>query len=300
MKGLTIAIIGTGNVGASIAYALILKDLVPHIILVDIDNKRCNAELLDLSNALPFCETSQLTIGNYKDAAQADIIIMCAGKPQKSGESRTELLNANKKIAESIFNELKPIHKNTIILMVANPVDSLTAYAQQISGLPTKQVFGSGTLLDTQRLCGILSKKINVAEQSIDAYVVGEYGDSQVCAWSSAHVANIPLSHFTQIKNDDYKKISDKVKNQAYEIIEGKGATYYGIATCVASICESIIYDQKRVLTLSTFIPKFNVCFSMPVVLGKNGIETILYPSLNEFEKEQLKVSAEQLKKLQN
>ncbi len=298
MKESKITVIGAGNVGSSVAYALILKNIASHIVLIDIDTVRCKGELLDLSDAMPFCRTSELTTGTTKDARDADIIIICAGKAQKPGESRTDLLQANKKIIESIFKDLKPINKNAIVIIVSNPVDILTYHAQQLSGLPKNQVFGSGTLLDTQRLLGILSKRLGIAEQSIDAYVIGEHGDSQVCAWSLANVAGIPLTNFKELKKGDYKKIEDEVKNQAYEIISCKGSTHYGIATCVASICETIMYDQKGILPLSTFIPEFDVCFSMPAVLGKNGIERVLYPKLSNDEQEKLKQSASKLKKI--
>ena len=292
-----IAIIGAGAVGSTTAYALILKNVIAEVILVDIDEERCKGEILDLSDAL-FCSTSKIHGGTAQDAAQADIIIIAAGIRQKPKQTRIELIATNRSIISAILEQIRPISLHTIIIMVTNPVDILTLDAQQFSGLPRNQVFGSGTFLDTQRLCGILAKKLNITAQSIDAYILGEHGDTQFPAWSNAYIAGIPLHDFPQINQKELNQIAEETRKKAYEIISCKGATYYGIATCVAAMCQAIIFDQKLVMPLSCYIPSFDVCLSMPAVLGENGIEEILPIPLNEKEEQQLIRSAEHLQKL--
>lgn len=292
-----IAIIGAGAVGSSIAYALILRNVVAEIILVDIDEKRCKGEILDLSDTL-FWSTAKIKNGNAQDAAQADIIIIAAGARQKPNQPRTELIKTNQSIIAAIIEQIRPINRHAIIVIVTNPVDILTLDAQKFSGLPRNQVFGSGTFLDTQRLCGILSKKLNIAIQSIDAYILGEHGDTQFPVWSTANIAGIPILNFPQINKKVLNQIAEETRKKAYEIISCKGATYYGIAACIATICQTIILNQKLVIPLSCYISSFNICLSMPVILGAEGIEQILPVPLNEIEQQQLVRSAEYLQKM--
>lgn len=292
-----IAIIGAGAVGSSIAYALILRNVVAEIILVDIDEKRCKGEILDLSDAL-FWSTAKIKNGNAQDAAQADIIIIAAGARQKPNQPRTELIKTNQSIIAAIIEQIRPINRHAIIIIVTNPVDILTLDAQKFSGLPRNQVFGSGTFLDTQRLCGILSKKLNIAIQSIDAYILGEHGDTQFPVWSTANIAGIPILNFPQINTKVLNQIAEETRKKAYEIISCKGATYYGIAACIATICQTIILNQKLVIPLSCYISSFNICLSMPATLGAEGIEQILPVPLNEIERQQLVRSAEYLQKM--
>lgn len=298
MKHSKIAIIGAGFVGSTTAYALLLQDIAAEIILVDINEIRCRGEILDLSDALSFDGTSQIKSGTSDDAAQADIIIIAAGKPQKANESRVELLAANTKIINEVFKKIKPINPEAIIIVVTNPVDLITYQIQQIAGLPQNQVFGSGTFLDTQRLHSIIGHKLHISEESIDAYILGEHGDTQFAAWSSAKIGGVPALNFPNLTLKELTEMATDVKNKAYEIISCKGATYYGIAACVARMCKAIIFDQKLILPLSIFNQEFGICLSMPVVLGENGIEKIIPIPLNEDEKKQLNKSAETLKKL--
>ncbi len=298
MKHAQIAIIGAGTVGSTTAYALMLQNIATDIILVDIDEPRCKGEMLDHSDTLSFSGTSVIRSGTSKEAGQAKIIIIAAGARQKPEQSRIDLLQTNKKIVSSVIEKIEPINPETIIIMVTNPVDILTFHAQNLVQLPKTQVFGSGTFLDTQRLRGIIAEKINIAEQSIHAYILGEHGDTQFPAWSCARVAGIPLLDFPELTEKDLDAIAEKTRQQAYEIIACKGATYYGIAACVTAMCENILFDQKRVLPLSCYIEEFGICLSIPVVLGKNGIEQILSMPLNQQEQEKLAYSAEQLRTL--
>ncbi len=300
MKHSTIAIIGAGAVGSTTAYAIMLQNIIAELVLIDIDEKRCLGEILDLSDALSFCVASKIRRGAAEDARNADIIIIAAGIRQKPGQKRIELIEANKKIVTSIINNIKPINPHAIIIMVTNPVDILTLCAQESAGLPRNQVFGSGTFLDTQRLRGLIAKKLNIAEQSINAYILGEHGDSQFPAWSSAHADGRLLLSIPQFNKNKLDAIAQETRDRAYEIIAFKGATYFGIAACVASMCESIIFDQKRIMPLSYFIEDFGVCLSMPTVLGEKGIEQIIPIPLNEEEKELLQQSAHKLQDIKD
>ncbi len=296
MKHVKIAIIGAGDVGTSTAYALMWKNLAAEIILVDIDKKRCKGEILDLSDAMAFCETSALNSGSFSDAGSADIIIVCAGARQKPGQSRMELLNTNWNIIHSIMENIKPVQKDAIIIMVSNPVDMTTYCAQFHSGLPYNQVFGTGTYLDTQRLIGIIAQELEISPRSVHAYMLAEHGDTQFAAWSGARVDGIPLSQL--IPETKLKQIHDIATRRAYEIIECKEATYFGIAACVADICECIIFNQKRVLPVSSYQQKYDVSFSLPTVIGQTGIERVLDIPLDENEKQLLVLSAQALQKI--
>ena len=296
MKHSKIAIIGAGSVGSTTAYALLLKNIAAEIILVDVNEVRCRGEILDLSDALSFDGTSKIRLGNAQDASQADIIVIAAGKPQGPGEKRLELLKANKPIFEAIFSAIKPINPHAIVIIVTNPLDLMTHYAQSLTDLPRNQVFGTGTFLDTLRLRGIIAEKTGVACESVDAYILGEHGDLQFPAWSSAQIAGIPIAQYPGIQKKDLNEIALAVKNKAYEIISCKGSTFFGIAACVARMCEAIVFDQKLVMPLSTYIPEYTMCLSLPVILGENGIEKILPIPLDSDEQKKLIGSIQQLK----
>ncbi len=296
MKHSKIAIIGAGAVGTTTAYALILQSITAEIILVDINETRCNGEILDLSDALPFGNNSFIKSGKIKDASQADIIVIAAGARQKPGQSRLELIDTNQQVLMSILNKLQPINPSAILIMVTNPVDIIALCAQEYSGLPKKQVFGSGTFLDSMRLRELISQKINIAEQSIHAYILGEHGDSQFAAWSCAQVGGIPLLEYLGLNKKELDIIEQTTRDKAYEIIKCKGSTFFGIATCVAAICRIIIFNEKRVIPVSCFIEKFGISLSMPTILGENGIEKILSIPLNTEEQTKLESSAQKLK----
>lgn len=295
MKRTKISIIGAGAVGSTIAYALMLKNVVAEISLVDVNEIRCRGEILDLSDALSFCGPSSIHAETSKNTGKSDIIIIAAGKRQEPEQDRIELLATNKKIIKSILQEIQPINKDSIIIMVTNPVDILTLYTQEQINHPRSQIFGSGTFLDTQRLRGLLSQKLHIAEQSIHAYILGEHGDTQFPAWSCARIAGIPLTDFG-LTPKELDHMAQETRNKAYEIIKCKGATFYGIATCVAALCRTIIFDQKRVTPVSCYLEQYDICMSVPTILGQNGIETILELPLNQTEKEQFSASVEAIK----
>jgi L-lactate dehydrogenase len=300
MQTSTVAIIGAGAVGSTSAYALMLRGIASHIILVDINVKKCEGEVQDLFDAASIQGESRITVGTLKEAAQADIIVIAAGMPQKPGQSRLELLATNKNIIGSMIENMRPFKKEAIIIMVTNPVDILTRYVQDIAGLPRLQIFGSGTFLDSQRLRGLIGAKLSINPNSIHAYVLGEHGDSQFVAWSTAHIGGVPIAQFPQIMKTDLEALALEARQKAYKIIECKGFTSFSVAACVATYCYDILSDAQRVLPVSCFVESLGVCLSMPVVLGRNGIEQMLPLPLNSDEQKKLELCVDVLKKNYN
>jgi len=221
--------------------------------------------------------------------------VITAGAAQKEGESRTDLIGRNLSILSSVISDMKPFNPSAILLLVANPVDVLTHFALQYSGLPRSQVFGSGTFLDSARLRGILASRAGVAASSIDAMVLGEHGESQVVAWSGASIAGVPLSQLFTEAEIDREAIAKETKDKATAIMESKGATNYGIGGVAASICKSVLFDQRNVRPVSHWQEDFGCCFSMPAVLGKEGVVRTLEMELSGEEKRKLEESAESM-----
>ncbi len=294
-----IVIIGCGAVGSASAYALILKKLAVNLVLIDPNEMQCRGELLDLSDALSFCDSgTSIVTGSYQDAHNADLIIISAGARQQLGQPRTELLPTNKKIIEEIMGKLHPINPNAIIIMVTNPLDILAYHAWKLSGLPQSQVFGTGTFLDSKRLGRAIAEHIGIPEQAVTAYVLGEHGDSQVDAWSMTHINGFSIATFPELTPDLINSLSRQAKDKAYEIITCKQATYYGIGTCVATICAAIVQDQKMVIPVSCFNPTFGIFLSVPVIIGEKGIEGRLRVILNDTEQQLLETSAQKIQKI--
>lgn len=293
-----IAIIGAGAVGATTAYALILKNLAAEIILIDVNKEKEHGEVLDLSDALSFSETSDIKAGEYKDAKEADIIILTAGVAQKPGESRLDLVTKNKSIITSIFKEIGEIKQSTMIVIVSNPVDIITYLVQEISGLPKNQVFGTGTSLDSARLRSNLAKRFDVDGKQVDGFVLGEHGDSEFVAWSTVNIAGKPIKEM--LSAEEMEKIHEEVKNEVYQIIKEKGATYYGIATVVTDVVEALIFDQNKILPVSSRLDNWNgvsdVCLGSPAVIGSTGVVKSWPIELNEEEKQKFQESFKKIK----
>jgi len=295
MKPSKIAIFGVGNVGATIAYTLMLQNIAAEILLVDANVARCQGEFLDLEDVLPFCSTSKIKNATLQQAAQSDIIIITAGAAQKPGQTRLELFSTNKNIMDSIIKYLKPLNPQAIIIVVSNPVDLLTLHIQNKHILPRSHIFGSGTFLDTQRLKFAIAHKFDIAPQTITTYILGEHGDTQFPAWSSTECAEKSILSVPNIDQTQLDTLAQEAKNKAYEIITCKGYTNYGISTCVAALCQSIICNQKQVFPVSCYVSEFDVCLSMPCIISQKGIEKIYPLSLNDQEKKLLQISAEAL-----
>ena len=299
MKQTRIAIIGVGAVGATIAYAFMLKNIVSEIILIDIDVKRCAGEVKDLADTLGFVYSSISIKEATRMQKKADIVIIAAGRAQKPGQTRLELIDANKQIFKSVLDNLRGIKPEALLLIVANPLDLLTWYAHKHFELEASRMFGAGTFLDTQRLKHLLASHLSVAEESIQASIIGEHGDSQVVAWSSVSIGGNHAEKWG-ITKEMQQKYADAVKNEAYEIIQAKGATVYGIATCVATLCEIIIFNKKAIVPVSWYHEKYQVCLSLPVVLGNQGVERVADLALTDEENKQLGKSAMLLKEQLN
>ncbi|MBI4992713.1 MAG: L-lactate dehydrogenase [Candidatus Magasanikbacteria bacterium] len=295
-----IAIIGAGAVGATTAYTATLKNLAAEILLIDVNETKEEGEVMDIADGLCLVETGCVKGADFKDARDVDIIVITAGAPQKPGETRLDLVKKNTEIQKSIFKQIGKLKSTAIIIMVANPVDVLALVAQKLSGLPRQQVFGSGTTLDTTRFKATLAKKLKVSPQSVHGYVLGEHGDSEFVAWSTVTVGGVPVDKIKEITAKDKIEIEKKVKKEAYEIINRKGATFYGIALVLSDIIEAILYNQHKIMPISSMLLECqgvnNVCLGMPAVLGRGGVEKIWPLQLNAKEKKKLQNSAKVLK----
>ena len=299
--------VGCGFVGSASVFALMQSGLFTEIVLIDADKNKAEGEAMDISHGIPFARPMKIYAGDYDDAADAAIIIVSAGAGQKPGETRLDLVHKNVSIFKSIIPEIAKRGFDGILLIVANPVDILTQVAIKLSGLPEERVIGSGTVLDSARLKYKLGEHLSVDSRSVHAFIVGEHGDSEVVAWSSANVSGVELSkmcemrgHYQHKKNTE--EIAATVKNSAYDIINRKHATYYGIAMSVRRICEVIMRDEKSILPVSHMMHGVygidGVVLSMPAIVGSDGVEADIPIELNGEEALRLKESADALKEI--
>ncbi len=302
-----VAMIGCGFVGSASVFALMQGGLFSEIVLIDADMEKARGEAMDISHGIPFTRHMKIYAGTYDDIVDAHIIIISAGAGQKPGETRLDLVNKNVAIFKQIIPEIAKRRCEGVLLIVSNPVDILTQVALKLSGFPEHRVIGSGTVLDTARLKYQLGEHLMVDSRSVHAFIIGEHGDSEVVAWSSANVSGIELDSFCEMRGHfchemATAEIAEKVKNSAYEIIERKRATYYGIAIAVKRICEAIARDEKSILPVSHMMHGQGgvdgVVLSMPAIVGSDGIEADVPIALDEAEREKLQASAEQLKKI--
>ena len=301
------AMIGCGFVGSASAFALMQSGLFSELVLIDANHDKAEGEAMDIAHGLPFAGQMKIYAGDYDDIVDAAVIIVTAGAAQKPGETRLDLVNKNVNIFNSIIPEIAKRNYKGILLIVANPVDILTYTAVKLSGLPENRVIGSGTVLDTARLKYALGEHLEVDSRSVHSFIIGEHGDSEIVAWSSTNVSGIPVNDFCELRGhfnheEAMHRIADDVKNSAYDIIEKKGATYYGIAMSVKRICECIMRDEKSILPISSMMHGeygiSDICLSMPTVVGREGVETRVPIQLNEQEESALSASAEQLSKV--
>jgi L-lactate dehydrogenase len=300
-----IVIVGSGKVGTTFAYALLLNGLVGEIVLIDIDKERTDGEVMDLNHAVPLTNPVQIYQGDYSDCAGAEVIVITAGTAQRAGETRLDLFKRNTAIFKQIVPQVVKYNQNAILLVATNPVDILSYVTQKVAGLPSAQVIGSGTILDTSRFRWLLSQHFNLDARNVHAYIIGEHGDSEVAVWSLANIAGMPLEVYCQaigcqLPLDQREKIGSQVRNAAYEIISRKGATFYAVAAGLVRIVESILRNQNSVLSVSNRVPGYygieDVYLSLPAIIGENGVESILPLPLNEKEEVDLVKSANILK----
>ncbi len=298
------AVIGCGFVGATTAYALMKSKLFSEMVLLDVDKKKAMGEVEDLCHGLSFNSPMEIYAGDYEDVSDCSIIIIAAGAGQKEGETRLDLLAKNARIFESIIKNICRVGSEAILLVVTNPVDVLTQVTLELSGFPKQRVIGSGTVLDTARLKYLLGKRFHVDARNVHAFIIGEHGDSELPVFSSANISGVDLVDFCDADCQDRKlcaletlnPVFEDVKNSAYRIIEGKGATYYAIAEAVVRIVSAIVRDEKTILPVSAYVEDYygvhDVCIGVPCIIGKDGVESVLKIPLNESEQEKFNRSA--------
>ncbi len=292
-----IMIVGTGNVGASIAYAILnQRTVINEIVLTDIIAKDAEGEAMDLRDALAVAPSYvKVRNGTYRDAKDCDVVVITAGAAQKPGETRMDLLNKNVNILKGMIDQIMASGFDGIFLVVTNPMDVLTYYAMKFSGLPAERVIGSGTVLDSARLRQRIANYMNINAKSVHAYQIGEHGDTEVTLWSLADAGGQKINEM--LSEDVRKGISEYVRDEAYDIIEKKGATYYGIATCVVSILNSILNDEMRIMPVSSYDGFSKTCFGWPSVVGREGVVRRLDLKISEREGIELQKSINALRK---
>ena len=298
-------IVGSGFVGATAAYALVMRGVGRRLVLVDQNRARAESEADDILHAVPFANPLEVTAGDYADLAGCKVVIVSAGVGQKPGETRLQLLGRNAQVFKQVIPNILQHAPEAILLIATNPVDVMTHLAARYAAefrVPSSRVVGSGTTLDTARLRSLIGRHLNVDSQHIHAYVLGEHGDSEVIPWSLVSVGGIPLDEFCNageisICPDDYAAVDEKVRRAAYHIIEGKGATYYGIGSAIARIVEVILQDERSILTVCTPMEDAagvkDVTVSLPNLVGGEGIIKTFFPNLNDSETAALRASAQ-------
>lgn len=300
-----IGIVGSGLVGSTAAYALVMRGIGREIVLVDKNTERAQAEADDIFHAVPFANPMRITAGDYPDLAGCAVVILTAGVNQKPGETRLELLSRNAAVFQQIVPAVLDHAPNAILVVATNPVDIMTHltvhYAAQ-HGIPAQRVVGSGTTLDTARFRILLSQYVGIDSQHVHAYVVGEHGDSEVLLWSSIDVGGMPLNAFCERAKLDLgpetrQRIDTQVRRAAYHIIQAKGATYYGVGSALARIVEVILYDQRAILTVCSPVAEVagiaDVTVALPHLVGGAGILDTLPPALSDEEYGLLRHSAQ-------
>lgn len=300
MKENKVVLIGCGNVGLSFAYSLVnQKTSVNSLYIIDINEKRVKGEVMDLNHTLAFSPSKiDIFAGKYSDCADADVIVLCAGAAQAPGETRVDLASRNASIFKGILDEVLKTGFNGIFVIATNPVDTMSYLTMKYTGFAPNKVIGSGTSLDSMRLKYMIGKKVKINPKSINAYVLGEHGDSEFIPWDNANIALQPIDKF--LSDNDKKVIEDKVKNSAYEIINLKGNTSYGIGITLARIVNAILDDEKEIFVLSVYDKKHNVYIGQPAVLSKDGIFKKIKFKLNDEDAKKYINSVNAIKKVQN
>src|SRR5438270_1549175 len=300
-----VAVVGTGNVGATFAYALLLSGWAAEIVLIDVNRAKAEGEAMDLNHAVPFAHPTHVWAGDFADCAGATVTVLAAGANTKAGESRLSPAMKNTEIWRDIVPKIVKHNPQGILLIATNPVDVLTYAGWKFSGLPSKRVIGSGTILDTSRFRYLLSQHFRVDAKSVHAYIIGEHGDSEVPVWSLANIAGMRLPEFCRVQGIPYdpramEEIFRQTRDAAYRIVERKGATYYAVAAGLMRIVEAILRNQSTVLTVSSLIEEYygieDVYLCLPTVVGRSGVERVLRLELSPAEAAGLRRSAEVLK----
>jgi len=297
-----VAIVGAGNVGSTFAFSLMIKAVAREIVLIDVDQGRAEGECMDLNHGANFVQPVNIYSASFEGCEGADVVVITAGAKQKPGQSRIDLVQTNAEIFKDIIPKIVKFAKDAILLVVSNPMDTLTYITLKISGYDSSKVIGSGTVLDTSRFRYLISEHCHLDPRNVHAYIIGEHGDTELALWSHANIGGMVLAKYCPVCNEhcDYKeelgKIFEQVRDAAYRIIEVKGATYYAIGLALVRIVESILRDENSVLPVSTLINGYygieDVCLSIPCIINRNGVERVLKLELSGLEQEQLQRSA--------
>lgn len=298
-----VVLIGDGVVGSAYAFSVIQQSLAEELVIINKSNERSVGDALDLEDATPFTAPVKVKAGSYQDCKDADIITICAGAAQKPGETRLKLVERNLKIMKEIVQEVVNTGFNGIFLIAANPVDILTYAVQKISGFPAHKVIGSGTSLDSARLRVAIGKKLAIDPRDVHVDMLAEHGDSEFAAYSCGTIGGTPLMDYVLangLTKQELLKLEEQVRNKAYEIINRKGATYYGVATALARITKAILYDQNTVLPVSAYLDgeygEKDIYLGTPAVIDKDGIQKVVELPLDSREQEALINSASVLR----
>jgi len=301
LTGRKVGIIGSGAVGTTFAYSLLISGLTSQIVLIDVNRQRAEGEAMDLSHGVPFASPTKIWAGEYSDCEDADIVVIAVDKGQRIKQSRLELASGNYALFKEIVPSIVKYNKDCILLVVTNPLDVMTYAALKLSGFPKNKVIGSGTALDTARLRFLLGDYLKIDPRNVHAYIIGEHGDTEVPVWSLANVAGIRLKDYcplcgVEYSIDEFSKLFLRVRNAGYEIIERKGRTNYAVALALTKIVQSILRDENAILTVSTLLEDYHgvsdVCLSVPVVLGKDGVREIIKLPLDQQEVSDFQKSA--------
>lgn len=298
MKKTKIVIIGTGAVGSTTAYTLLLRNRMDELVLIDSHADKAAGDAVDMNHGMPFLGGAKVWAGSYADCAGADIIIITAGAAQKPGEPRVDLLKRNVEIFNSIIDEVLPHNNDGILLIASNPVDIMSYFSWKKSGWPTNRVIGSGTLLDSARFRYLIGQRLQIDPRSVHAHIIGEHGDSELPLWSLANVAGTKL----QLSDGDKEDIFTNTRDAAYQIIEAKGATYYAIALALDRICTAILRDEGAVMNVSTLLTDYygvsDVYLGVPCIVDRSGIRQTMDIVITDEEQELFHRSADKLKNL--
>ena len=291
-----VVIIGCGNVGMSYAYALLnQKTYVNELALIDLNYDRVVGEVMDLNHCLAFAPSKiDIKVGDYSDCRDADIVMIAAGANQNPGETRMDLINKNSKIFKSIVGKVMENGFNGIFLVATNPLDVMTYLVQKYSGLPYSRVMGSGTSLDTARLRYLIGEKLKINPKNVHAYVIGEHGDSEFVPWSNVNIGLQNIGSF--IDKEKCFDIENSVRNAAYEIINKKGATYYGIGMCLVRITNAILGDENAIITVSNYDETNGVYVGLPAIINRTGVHKKIFVELNNDETVKLQNSIDIIK----
>ncbi|MBN1215816.1 MAG: L-lactate dehydrogenase [Candidatus Lokiarchaeota archaeon] len=303
-----VSIVGAGNVGMRYAYSLIIKGLARSLVIVDIDKKRLEGEVMDLSHGIPFISPVEIIAGDYPDIEESDIIVITAGLGQKPGETRLDLINKNYNLFKKIIPKIMQYSPDSIYLVASNPVDILSYITYLLSKKPSNEIIGSGTVLDTARFRFLLANHCNINANNVHAYILGEHGDTEFPVWSKAMIGGMFLTEYCPMCTNynqcniegELNEIFEQVKNSAYEIIERKGETSYGIGLALSRITRAILHDENTILPVSVLVENYlgvnDLYLSLPTILNKNGASKIMYINLDDKEQKMFIESAQKIK----